>query len=392
MYTGESLFLANDEGNLDQKQMRILYDWNDEYKSERLEKVLDPYARNLVSRLLMKDPSKRPNASHALAHPFLSGKRVARMIGEEAEYDVFLSYRVNSDFYHCKLIYEMLTEKGLRVWWDKKCLQPGVDWEEGFCEGLIKSRAFVALLSRAGLQNLEQLTESSSCDNVLLEYRLALELQSFNLLEAVFPVMIGDSSGDSTNPRACTYTNYFKSGCSPKSPEIIVKSMEEKLQEHINNQGLGAPILSNYTVKDVYQSLTKHQGGFIQGAGGDAFSAVVESINSMITSLRRNLSGSIDRNERMTVNVSKSEWDMFMSKKSEWDYCQRELEILRSGMTKIYTLTGDTTGVIGPSGGQSNYFSISKVWQSRDTTRTNNTYSNISKVTNKSNYFYYTMC
>ena len=43
---------------------------------------------------------------------FLSGKRVARMIGEVAEYDLFLSCRVNSDMHSCKSIYEMLTEKG----------------------------------------------------------------------------------------------------------------------------------------------------------------------------------------------------------------------------------------------------------------------------------------
>ena len=230
----------------------------------------------------MKDPSKRPDASHALVHPFLSGKRAARMIGEKAEHDIFLSYRVNSDFYHCKLVYEMLTEKGLRVWWDKVCLQPGVDWEEGFCEGLIKSRAFVALLSRAGLQNFEGLTESSSCDNVLLEYRLALELQSFNLLEAVFPIMIGDSSGDGSDLRACTYTNYFGSGCSPNCPDVVVKSVEERLCEHLNNQGLGAPVGSSSTVKEVFQILTKHQGGFIQGDGRVAFSAVVDSIHCMM--------------------------------------------------------------------------------------------------------------
>ena len=66
----------------------------------------DPYARNIFSLLLMRDPSSRADASHALAHPWLSARRAARMIGEEAEHDVFLSYRVNSDLHHCELIYE----------------------------------------------------------------------------------------------------------------------------------------------------------------------------------------------------------------------------------------------------------------------------------------------
>ena len=318
------MFLANEEGNLDQKQMRILHDWTDSYKSERLEKVKDAYARNLVSRLLMKDPLKRPDASHVLTHPFLSGKNVAIMIGEKAEYDVFLSYRVNSDLHHCKLMYEMLTERGLRVWWDKKCQKPGVDWEEGFCEGLIKSRAFVPLLSRAGLQNFECLTQSSQSDSLLLEYRLALELQSFHILECVYPVLIGDSSGDSTDPRACTYTNYFKSGCAPKCPEVVVASVEQKVCAHLNKQGLGAPTASDCSVKDIFHSLTKYQGKLIEGAGGEAFGAVVDSIHSMIKSVG-DPSGSMDT---VTIPI----------KKSDWDNCQRELEMLRSCKNELDVL------------------------------------------------------
>ena len=301
--------------------MQYLYDWTDAYKRERLEKVSDPHARNLVSRLLMKDPSKRPDASHALAHPFLSGKRAARMIGEEAEYDVFLSYRVNSDFYHCKFLFEMLTERGLRVWWDKKCLQPGVDWEEGFCKGIIKSRAFIPVWSRGGLQNFECLAESSRCDNVLLEYRLALELQTFNMLECVFPVMIGDSSGDSTDPRACTYSSYFKSGCSPNCPDIVVKSVEEKLCEHLNSQGLGAPIVPNPTVKGIFQSYSKYQGGFIQGAGGEAFTTVADSIYSMIMNVG-DVSVADAGSDNATVVVKRSELN---NRQRELDGCQRDL-------------------------------------------------------------------
>ena len=281
------------------------------------------------------------------------------MVGEEAEYDVFLSYRVNSDSHHCELMYEMLTEKGLRVWWDKKSLLPGVNWEEGFCEGLIKSNAFVPLLSRDGLRNFESLTESSSCDNVLLEYRLALELQSFNLLEAVFPVLIGDSSGDSLDPRACTYTNYIKSGCSPRCPDITVKSVDEKLVEHLNNQGQGAPVGSNRTVKDVLQTLTSHEGGFIQSAGGVAFSAVVDSIHNMITRAR-NSSGTIDRNGKKTIMVDQSEWDVLMSKRLELDYVNKGFDILWSGISKINALTSDTAGVIYSSG-QNSSSNISKV-------------------------------
>ena len=309
----------------------------------------------------MKDPSKRPDASHALVHPFLSEKRAARMVGEEAEYDVFLSYRVNSDLHHCELMYEMLTERGLRVWWDKKCLHPGVNWEEGFCFGLIKSKCFVALISRGGLQNFEALTESSQCDHVLLEYRLALELHSFNLLEALFPVMIGDCSGGHiTDPRACTYTNYFKSGCSPMCPEVLVESVEESLRKHLNDQGLGAPVISNQTVKEIYLLLMKHQGRIIEGAGGDAFSAVVDSIQRMFTAAR-DPSGTIDRNDKILVTDNKS----------ELDFIGRGFDMFWSDITNINALTSDAAAVIDSSG--------------------QNSFSNISKVMNNFNYLFHSL-
>jgi hypothetical protein len=60
-----------------------------------------------------------------LAHPFLSGKSAARMAGEEAEFDVFLSYRVSSDSDLVEMIHDALAAAGVKVWWDKLCLKPG---------------------------------------------------------------------------------------------------------------------------------------------------------------------------------------------------------------------------------------------------------------------------
>jgi hypothetical protein len=53
------------------------------------------------------------------------------MIGEEPDFDVFISYRVAVDFLHVKMLYDLLTAQGLKVWWDKECLQPGVNWKTG---------------------------------------------------------------------------------------------------------------------------------------------------------------------------------------------------------------------------------------------------------------------
>ena len=197
MCAGEPLFLANDEDNMDDNNLEILYEWSDEFKAVKMMKILDSKARNLLGQLLNKNPLKRPSMQSISVHPFLTGKQSARMVGEVPEFDVFLSYRVASDVKHVEYLYNLLTERGIKVWWDKKCLLPGMPWEEGFCNGLIKSKSFVPLLSRNAIKNpsnfnmnFEKLTETSRCDNVYLEYRLALELREMGFLEKIYPVRL----------------------------------------------------------------------------------------------------------------------------------------------------------------------------------------------------------
>ena len=288
LFTGESLFNTNDEGNIDEEQRRILMTWNEEFKSKRLLKVNDVTSRNLLSRLLSKESTKRPDVNHILSHPFFTGKNTARLIGESAQYDVFISYRVNSDSHHAKYIYEELTKNGLKVWWDQQSLQPGVPWEEGFCDGLVNSKAFLPILSRGAInhptndrQNFSKLTNDSYCDNVLLEYRLALELKCFGLIEFIYPVMIGDHQ----NVHCIEdnrYTNYFTDGCHPKVSEMKVTAIEDKLREHLSRQGLGEPLIIHNTVKDTLNEITACQGGFVQGDGYEAFDNIIKSILQMI--------------------------------------------------------------------------------------------------------------
>ena len=130
-----------------------LAEWSNELKADKLADVPDKLARNLLSQMLHKDPLQRPSLSRVLAHSFLSGKKVARLIGEKPKYDVFLSYRVASDSHHVEKLYNLLIAQGFKVYWDKFCLEPGVDWEQGFCEGLVSSRAFVPLLSRDAINH-----------------------------------------------------------------------------------------------------------------------------------------------------------------------------------------------------------------------------------------------
>ena len=68
----------------------------------------------------------------------------------------------------------------------------------------MKSKWFVCLISRNSINsandlraNFSRLQSDSPCDNVLLEFRLALELLGLGLLEGVIPVLIGDSIPES---------------------------------------------------------------------------------------------------------------------------------------------------------------------------------------------------
>ena len=160
----------------------------------------------------------------------------------------------------------MLILQGFKVYWDKLCLEPGVDWEEGFCAGLMNSRAFVPLLSREAInhpdkawQNFTKLTLDSKCDNVLLEHRLAVELRQLGLIEKIFPVFIGDVDATTSE-----YSHYFSSGCHPSPlPTTSVTSIEEKLRFHMENQALGTPFEPNRTVASVVEVITACQGLYV---------------------------------------------------------------------------------------------------------------------------------
>jgi len=212
---------------------------------------------------------------------------IAKMLGQK--YDVFLSYRVAADgkdaaHRHVERLYNQLVARGLHVYWDIMALKPGVDWEQGFCEGLVSSKTFVPLLSRGAInhpekdwQNFSKLTAASKIDNVYLEHRFALELQSLKVIEKVFPVFIGD-----VDPVTGLYSNYFGSGCHPALPQTTVDSVDAKLAHFMVAEGLGAPKEPQKTVFSVVNTITACQGAFIQGDGDAAFAAAADAVYRMV--------------------------------------------------------------------------------------------------------------
>mmetsp|Transcript_19108 Transcript_19108/g.26270 ORF Transcript_19108/g.26270 Transcript_19108/m.26270 type:complete len:264 (-) Transcript_19108:332-1123(-) len=213
------------------------------------------------------------------------------MLGEVAEFDVFLSYRVQSDVKHAEILYDKLTSAGLKVWWDKKSLMPGVPWKQGFCDGMVKSLVFLPLLSREAInsssvekQNFSLLSRSSQCDNVLLEHRLALELMERGIIMNIYPVLIGDLVDDA---HGGSYSDYFASGCHPQlTNAVIVESVEHALQDQLNRLCFGTPLLDEQTVPVVLDSILKNQGCLVDGPQESAFDSVMNDVILMVRQKR----------------------------------------------------------------------------------------------------------
>ena len=54
------------------------------------------------------------------------------------------------------------------------------------------------------------------------------------MIYAIYPIFMGDKDANDN------YTNYFKSGCHPNLSSldtVVVEKIEEKLFEHLSNQG-----------------------------------------------------------------------------------------------------------------------------------------------------------
>ena len=222
-----------------------------------------------------------------LDHPFLSGKVPTRLIGSSPPFEVFLSYRVAADAKKVEMFYNSLTAAGKKVWWDKKCLLNGMPWEEGFCKGLINSRAFVCLISADAINHstntrssFTKLTKDSPCDNVLLEHQVALELRDQGMLEYIFPVFIGsENASDPTKVDRFDFSNL-----AGLSNTVVVDAVLEKMREHMDREALGSPLHPQRTVKQTMDAITANQGGFMEGDIQTSVDSITQGIVDMLSS------------------------------------------------------------------------------------------------------------
>ena len=218
--------------------------------------------------------------------------------GKQADtWDVFISYRVDADKKLVETLYWRLigtdvkingTTRKLKVFWDAECLIPGESWEAGFSRAICSSTVVVTVLSRGTLKNVVHLTPESCCDNVLMEFRLALLLAKMKGT-TIFPLFVGDKVKDEDGDEV--FTHYFKSGCYPKCPDIIVDAIEQKAHQYITEArqtlGLGLEEMTRLTVAQVMGEVTQSQGFFLRGLESNALKDAVHVIHDCVQRLMR---------------------------------------------------------------------------------------------------------
>jgi len=288
--TGQTLWQASVEDNLvSDCDMRDLLNWSNTMKDSKLSNISNPMARNLVHQLLSKDPQYRPSAADVLSHPFITGHTPnCRLPGQPCTYKIFISYRVAADKTTANNLYNLLHGQGITTFLDSVCLPPklGKNWETEFVMGLGGSDVFVPVISREAInspikfwQDITKLREDSECDNVLLEYRMAIELHARGLILKIAPLFVGDQVG-STATEVTKYS--FRddpatglSACHPNisaSPaaSVVVASVEQKVRDHLDAMGLGSPYKASMTVSEILDTICKFQGIFLEGQVQDS--------------------------------------------------------------------------------------------------------------------------
>jgi len=85
--------------------------------------------------------------------------------------------------------------------------------------------------------------------------------------------MVGDMD---TN---AVYNNYMRSGCGPTAvADVVVDSVEAKLRQVLETEGLGLPFEENLTAKAVHDAVISNQAKFIEGDLQSSITVAVKDI------------------------------------------------------------------------------------------------------------------
>jgi hypothetical protein len=217
--------------------------------------------KGLMSTGLQASPSK-----------FLMGSEVGGYLNawlepsiENTRPHAFISYRWNDcDSPIANALYDRLSTFDINgvpmvVFLDKERLRDGERFDLAFMGAMSRSFLVVPLVSWEALQRMTTLTEASACDNVLLEWSLAVELEKRNGL-SVLPVLSGpvELQADGTRTmqnlfaarppklRADGRGTVFDADGQPvpdaravfeRVPKVVVKAVGERMDEFFARNG-----------------------------------------------------------------------------------------------------------------------------------------------------------
>lgn len=230
--TGEPLLLSNLDDEIDDNQKILLSIWSDEIKQPKLQKIANPYCRNLIDQILSKTISRRPSCEYILSHPFFLGWKSASLIGRfpgmPAKYDICLVYRRHgkrntwkrpdgeededawrtlqandntdvtcpNDDEIVDKFREKLESSGLKIC-DCYSDDDKAKVKEGDGLNMIHSKMVLVLLSRYSINNdissFDKLVPHAAYDHMLFQLHLALELRAGGLFDKdIHVLLLGD--------------------------------------------------------------------------------------------------------------------------------------------------------------------------------------------------------
>ncbi|KAJ3082717.1 hypothetical protein HK102_001496 [Quaeritorhiza haematococci] len=163
------------------------------------------------------------------------------------DHDFFISYRVKSDAGHAeKLALELMSdEMRPHVYLDKRCLVAGKSFEDGFLNGLKRSRVIVLLISTGSLENVKHAHKYS--DNMLLEWEYALnEVQTSSTPKEVIPLLVASE-------RELSVDSKSKAWAIVKFSSFDTSVFADELPAHPRSTG-------KQTVRQIMTEIFKRQG------------------------------------------------------------------------------------------------------------------------------------
>jgi hypothetical protein len=193
------------------------------------------------------------------------------MLQDSFIFDIFLSFRPESDSILALQLREALQSEGLTVWWTTQQSSESLDeFQLRYAVGMLKCRIFMPLLSRGAINspsnhaaNFSLLRENSPVDMLLFKYMLAVELDLRGYIHKTYPVMIGEISSHNNQT---IYGNYFGTKCHPVlAAGITVRSVVDAIEDCLEVLALGTSLVSDTSVKYIMDAMLKHQGSFIEG-------------------------------------------------------------------------------------------------------------------------------